>query len=207
MGLPNESTFLEESNAHLLGRLSDDFTPSSPDSFSDYFDDSSIENAFYSKPSSSKRRRRSLKHYFCSLTHSPLGIARRKSKNRKFRIFACFFNIIVILLLACVILSVADSIFRPSYSNPPAHYKELEARVHASEEPGRGNPRNEKIFIASNIIQHELIRGAWGASIVKLIDYLGPQNVFVSIYENDSGPETILALSWLRDQLNCKLIV
>jgi hypothetical protein len=193
-------------NSHLLGRFSEDFapSPSSAQSFSDYYDDSSIENAYYIKYPQETRRRRSLRQYLCSLSHSPLGIARRKSRSKKFRIFACVLNAVIIVVLVLALLSIADSIFRPSYSNPPAHYQELEARVHASEEPGRGNPRNEKVYIASNIIQPELIRGPWGESILKLIDFLGPQNVFVSIYENDSGPDTILALSWLRDQLKCK---
>lgn len=195
------------SRDHLfVSRFSDDFasSPSSAQSFSDYYDDSSIEHAYYEKYPSSTRRRHAFKTFICSLTYSPLGLARRKSRSRKTRVLYCVFNFIVLTITACLVFSVADAIFRPSYNNPPKHYRALQARVHASQEPGRGNPRNEKIFIASNIIQPELIRGAWGESILRLIDFLGPQNVFVSIYENDSGPDTILALSWLRAQLKCK---
>jgi mannosyltransferase 1 (CAP59) len=54
------------------------------------------------------------------------------------------------------------------------------------------------------MIQHDLIRGSWGENLLKLIEYLGPSNVFLSIYENDSGPEAPKALAWLRDQLTCE---
>jgi hypothetical protein len=111
---------------------------------------------------------------------------------------------VLITFIASLILSLWDAIFRPSYTNPPPHYKELENRLKASKLLGSGNPRNEKIFIASNMIQHDLIRGSWGQNLLKLVDYLGPQNVFVSIYENDSGPEAPKALAWLRDQLKCE---
>lgn len=52
---------------------------------------------------------------------------------------------------------------------------------------GRGNVNNEKVYITANIISENLIRGQWGSSLHQLVDLLGKANVFVSIYENDSG--------------------
>lgn len=59
------------------------------------------------------------------------------------------------------------------------------------------------MFIASNIVQEEMIRGPWGRSLLELVDILGEHNVFVSIYENDSGPGTGDALRELAAQLPC----
>lgn len=108
------------------------------------------------------------------------------------------------LLLALAVCSVLNGVLRPSYSNPPSHYRSLENKVRASHFPGRGNPHHDKVYVASNIINEHLIRGPWGRSLLSLIDLLGEENVFVSIYENDSGNATIAALQNLRDVLPCK---
>ncbi|KAL3444772.1 cryptococcal mannosyltransferase 1-domain-containing protein [Aspergillus insuetus] len=75
----------------------------------------------------------------------------------------------------------------PSYTHPPAHYTSLRRQVSQSEHPGRGNIRNEKVFIAASLYDPsgELARGAWGFSILQLITLLGEENVFLSIYENE----------------------
>ncbi|MCJ1402021.1 hypothetical protein MMC11_005240 [Xylographa trunciseda] len=91
----------------------------------------------------------------------------------------------------------------PSYQNPPGHYQVLQQAVVASKLPGRGNPNNEKIFVAANILQENLIHGSWGESILELVTLLGDDNVFLSIYENDSGPGTVEALKELRGKLTC----
>jgi hypothetical protein len=195
---PNDATL------HLLSRHSGDTSPMSytPDSLSDYYDEYE-----YKTPSHSLSRRNRLTRLFSTLTSRPLfWHTRRKFKGRIPRLLVFVVNISLITLLWAVVYSLIEAVFRPSYSNPPKHYAELEERLHKSEQPGRGNVRGEKVFIASNIIQADMIRGPWGANLIKLVDYLGPENVFVSIYENDSGPETTLALSWLRDQLNCEHI-
>jgi hypothetical protein len=82
-------------------------------------------------------------------------------------------------------------ILNPSYVQRPYHYS------------GR-NLRREKVFIAANIVDEELIRGTWGERIVELVDLLGRDNVFLSIYENDSGFGTKAALQELKKKLNCK---
>ena len=105
-----------------------------------------------------------------------------------------------------LILSIFRAIIFPSYQNPPAHYNVLRNAVISSVQPGRGNLHSEKVFIAANILQADLIRGAWGTSVLELIDLLGEENVFLSIYENDGGPETAEALREFAEKLKCKHI-
>ncbi|GBF67249.1 hypothetical protein TMEN_9972 [Trichophyton mentagrophytes] len=102
-----------------------------------------------------------------------------------------------------VVVSVAESLLWPPYQTPPEHYAGLRERILGSTQPGRGNPEGQKVFIASNIVQEEMIRGPWGRSLLELVDILGEHNVFVSIYENDSGPGTGDALRELAAQLPC----
>lgn len=47
---------------------------------------------------------------------------------------------------------------------------------------GRGNPDGVKVFIAANIINAELISGAWGDAVMELMDLIGEKNVFLSQY-------------------------
>ena len=68
------------------------------------------------------------------------------------------------------------------------------------------NPRNQKVFIAANIVNAELIRGAWGDSVLELIDLLGAENAYLSIYENDSGSDTKSALHDLESRVHCAYI-
>jgi hypothetical protein len=190
---------------HLLSRLSSSSTTApfdhTPDSLSDDF----YDDYEYKRPARFTSRRARIKRSLYKLGSQPLfWHSQRKFKGRRARLLIFTFNISLICFIIACVWSSADAVFRPSYSNPPPHYKELEERIKASNVPGRGNIRGEKVFIASNIIQADMIRGVWGENLLKLIDYLGPQNVFVSIYENDSGPETTMALSWLRDQLTCE---
>jgi hypothetical protein len=95
------------------------------------------------------------------------------------------------LLLAVVVLT---PIINPSYSSRPAHYTGT-------------NPNNEKVFIAANIVDEELIRGPWGQAVVQLVELLGEGNVFLSIYENDSGEGTAEALNELKDKVKCRTMI
>jgi Cryptococcal mannosyltransferase 1 len=172
--------------------------------FHDLDDHSDGDDAFSHASRVKPRKRESIKRFIVSLSYQPLGLGRRfRSTNRLWRLLICYINFVFITFAFSFIISLWDALFRPSYTYPPAHYIELENTLKSSSIPGRGNSRNETIFIASNIIQHDLIRGSWSKNLLEIIDYLGPQNVFVSIYENDSGPEAPKALAWLRDQLNC----
>jgi hypothetical protein len=109
------------------------------------------------------------------------------------------------LVMLLVSMSILNGILYPSYANPPPHYRNLEELVQRSSEPGRGNPNSEKIFIAANIIQADLIKGHWGTSVLRLIDLLGHGNVFISVFENDSGLETQNALQNFKTMLPCQL--
>ncbi|KAI4258387.1 MAG: hypothetical protein LQ352_001236 [Teloschistes flavicans] len=103
-------------------------------------------------------------------------------------------------------LILITALFWPSYTRPPAHYNVLRKRVLASDLSGRGNIRNEKIFIAASIYDKggHLADGAWGSALLDLIDILGNRNVFLSIYENDAGEQAEEALIRFKDQVPCQ---
>ncbi|KAL8763366.1 MAG: hypothetical protein Q9184_000837 [Pyrenodesmia sp. 2 TL-2023] len=126
---------------------------------------------------------------------------RRKTSRRGSRI---------VFLIECLVgilfaLTLTTAIFAPSYTKRPAHYELLRRRVLASKHYGRGNPENEKIFIAASIYDKggHLANGAWSKSLLDLIDILGNRNVFLSIYENDAGEKAKEALSKLKDRIQC----
>lgn len=115
----------------------------------------------------------------------------------------CFVvHALTVLLLALIILTF---IFRPSYTHLPSHYESLRQSVLQSNTPGRGNPRNEKVFIAASLYDQtgELARGQWSQAVLDLIDLLGEDNVYLSIYENDSGEEGERALRELDERVPC----
>ncbi|KAK2745240.1 hypothetical protein FQN57_003935 [Myotisia sp. PD_48] len=110
---------------------------------------------------------------------------------------------LVAVTLLFFLFSLIEAVFVPSYQTPPKHYQKLYHRIKSTNNPGRGNPKNEKVFIAANIVNKDLINGAWGNALLELVDVLGQDNVFVSIYENDSGQGTSDALTELKDKLPC----
>ncbi|XXG96037.1 hypothetical protein Hte_002314 [Hypoxylon texense] len=136
-------------------------------------------------------------------------LSRPKTLRRKLRRHPLAFAIIFIkyvAILVCVIL-IGTPIFAPSYTRPPPHYLELESRCQGPlRQPGCANLRNEQVFISVSLFDKDghLANGFWGESLLELIHLLGDNNVFLSIYENDSGPEGAKALESLRRQLRCK---
>ncbi|KAI9773645.1 MAG: hypothetical protein M1840_006919 [Geoglossum simile] len=128
---------------------------------------------------------------------TPACTLRRRWRPRRICLLLSGLSTLFILL---VIVSVS-----PSYtvSQEPAHYQSLRAAVLDSSESGRGNPRGEKVFIAANIIDEGLIRGAWGKAVLGLVDVLGEKNVYLSIFENDSGEGTREALVELSRKVAC----
>ncbi|EEP80205.1 predicted protein [Uncinocarpus reesii 1704] len=105
---------------------------------------------------------------------------------------------------AFILVSVLEALLYPSYQTPPKHYHTLKQTIRSrSSQAGRGNPDQEKIFIAANIINEDLIKGAWGDAVLELVDLLGEENVFVSVYENDSGDGTRNALRGFQAKLSC----
>lgn len=109
-----------------------------------------------------------------------------------------FFTIIIIFLTA---------LFQPSYTHLPAHYKALRKKCLASPEPGRGNVNNEKVFIAAALYDPggSLLNGAWADSVIGLVDLLGPDNVHLSIYENDADSAAKAALNRFKTKVSCEL--
>ncbi|KAL1988495.1 hypothetical protein VTN96DRAFT_9550 [Rasamsonia emersonii] len=127
--------------------------------------------------------------------------SRRRAACRGRRI--CFvLHVLTVVLVALIILTF---IFRPSYTHLPPHYKSLRQSVLQSNTPGRGNPRNEKVFIAASLFDQggELARGQWSQAVLDLIDLLGEDNVYLSIYENDSGEEGERALREFDERVPC----
>ena len=106
-------------------------------------------------------------------------------------------------------LAASAGTFFPSYSHPPPHYRDLAERATTSAEPGRANPLNEKIFIAASIYDPsgELLSGAWARAVLNLVDILGPDNVFVSIYENDPDVLAREAAADLKGRLTCTYLL
>ncbi|KAL9006229.1 MAG: hypothetical protein Q9188_001001 [Gyalolechia gomerana] len=130
---------------------------------------------------------------------------RRRTSNRRgpcarrrWFFFYCFAGALFILI-------IITAIFNPSYTTRPAHYSALRKRALASRDPGRGNPENEKIFIAASIYDKggKLASGPWGRALLNLIDLLGNRNVFLSIFENDAGERAKDALFDLKDRVQC----
>lgn len=117
-----------------------------------------------------------------------------------FRRRFCYLHVIFGIVFTLILLT---SIFRPSYTRPPAHYATLRKSVLKTSYPGRGNPRNEKVFLAASLYDRDgqLARGQWGVQLLELVNLLGEQNVFVSIYENDSGEDGRSALRELEQQI------
>lgn len=117
-----------------------------------------------------------------------------------FRKLLHFFYVFLIILFSTIIVG---AVFYPSYTHPPSHYQQLRDQVQSSSEPGRGNPRHEKVFIVATIRDRygRLARGVWAEKVLELVELLGPDNVFLSIYENDAGPVAHAALQELDQKL------
>ena len=113
------------------------------------------------------------------------------------------FSILVYLL---VIVLAMTAICSPSYSNPPAHYSFLARDCKDTDRPGCANPYQEKIFIAASILDKngKLIKGSWGAAVSELVDLIGPENVFLSIYMNDADATTKPEIDYFESTLRCK---
>lgn len=139
--------------------------------------------------SNTARKRPSHRRYRCQIFYG-----------RRFKlIISSFMGIFSALILI-------TAIFSPSYNDPPEHYRALQRRALASDENGRGNVNNKKIFIAASLYDKggRLVDGIWGRDVLELIDLLGDMNVFLSVYENDSGPDAEAALTKFRAKVRCK---
>lgn len=136
--------------------------------------------------------------------HRPLSASGKLRRiSRRFCVFAAIFPHILFLIL------VFSAVFFPSYTWTPARYQILSERSSNSSIPGRANLNNEKIFIASSIYdpEGELTGGSWGEAVLDLIDLLGPENVFLSVYENDPTHQAAVSLDAFRREAQCMSFV
>lgn len=104
-----------------------------------------------------------------------------------------------------VCIAVLVAIFSPSYTRLPPHYEVLKRRCLGSNDTGRANIRHERVYIASILYDPggHIIEGSYGRSILKLIELLGPQNTFLSIYQSDSGISGGEALKKFESKIQC----
>ena len=67
------------------------------------------------------------------------------------------------------------------------------------------NVRGQKIFIASIHWNNEpILRSNWSAAVLELVDYFGPENVYISIYESGSWDNSKEVLRVLESDLERK---
>ncbi len=114
---------------------------------------------------------------------------------------SCF----IFYMVLCLILVYGT--FLPSYSNPPQRYNDLRHRVQVLNQTA--NVNNEKVFIVASLYDKdgELVSGHWGRSVRGLIDILGHDNVFLSIYENDPNDQSKQALRTFEESLPCDNVI
>ncbi|KAK3995868.1 family 69 putative glycosyltransferase [Cladorrhinum sp. PSN332] len=111
---------------------------------------------------------------------------------------------IVIASISTVILTPT---LNPSYTRHPKHYKSLSQQcVGPAPTAGCANPNNQTVFVSTILYDQDgnLADGLWGQRVLSLIHLLGPPNVFLSIYENDSGEIGQTALDHLKAQVPCE---
>lgn len=136
---------------------------------------------------------------------SPLARFMLPAVRRRRSIPLCAAQALVLFSYIVVVLVLLAGLFAPSYSDPPKQYSTLRRTVESGDAKGRGNLHNEKIFIAAAVYDHqgELLSGAWGAQLMELIEILGPDNVFLSIYENGADEQAQLALHEFSEVVSC----
>ncbi|KAH0230093.1 hypothetical protein KCV06_g6943, partial [Aureobasidium melanogenum] len=112
--------------------------------------------------------------------------------------------IVLVAMPSLVVLFITlVAVIYPSYSHPPHHYNVLRSNALRSTEPGRINIEGEKVFIASSIYdkQGELTSGPWAQNLLDLVDLLGPENVFLSVFEDDPDDLARASLEQFSKQL------
>jgi hypothetical protein len=119
----------------------------------------------------------------------------------------CFISAAVVCFI--IILIFLAALFQPSHTHLPSHYKALHKRCSASPEPGRGNVNNEKLFIAAALYDPGgyLLNGAWATSVLGLVGLLGPDNVHLSIYEDDADSAAKAAFNRFKTKVSCKFLL
>ncbi|KAG9199071.1 hypothetical protein G6514_009085 [Epicoccum nigrum] len=126
-------------------------------------------------------------------------------RRRKRSILRAIYYTVFAFPYFCAFLVLVAGIFFPSYTHRPAHYVELQQRAANGTEPGRANPYSEKVFIAASLYEGDgqLTSGGWGKSVLQLIDLLGPDNVHLSIYEDNPSEAAMQSLASFRHNVTC----
>ncbi|KAJ9645549.1 hypothetical protein H2204_001129 [Knufia peltigerae] len=160
----------------------------------DHYRLSSLTPTWLRKQYISRRSRTRTKRLARRCSCSPRSFARR------FALFCYTF------ITTIVVIVLVGGVFFPGYTHLPPHYKVLKRQVLASEAPGRANLQGQKIFIAASLSDKEgkLFSGDWGRNVLELIQILGPENTFLSIYVNDSGPESKQTLEEFERRVPCE---
>ena len=126
-------------------------------------------------------------------------------KSRRLLLRAVFW---LLVTTPCLIISLIafTAALNPSYTHPPDHYKVLQKKCQGPKQLGRGNINNEKIFIAATLydVEGALVDGNWGSAVLELVNLLGPDNVHLSVYENDPDAGAKASLESLAKDLSCK---
>ncbi|TID22717.1 glycosyltransferase family 69 protein [Venturia nashicola] len=171
---------------HPLVHTRDD---SSDTSDSHELDDFDVEDAYKHAALSPSRSQRRRSQSLSTLISWPARSHSNRLRGpwRWIRLLKRCSIFLAILLLAYVLFT---PILWPSYLRRPAHYS------------GR-NEKGEKVFIAANIVDEGLIKGEWGKRVAELVELLGKDNVYLSVYENDSGQKTKDALQGLKARVDC----
>jgi hypothetical protein len=123
----------------------------------------------------------------------------------RIRVRRLIWMVLIILPSLAVVIILLVAVLYPSYSHPPHHYDVLRAHALISTDPGRINIHNEKIFIASSIYdkQGRLASGPWAQNLLDLIDLLGPENVFLSVFEDDPDSLARTSLKHFSKRVSC----
>lgn len=161
--------------------------------------DDGIDEVFPERPTTYKRLSRRLRLWLRSRPRS----IRRTLLRRPLQALVVAVKYTLILF---IVLLVVTPVLAPSYTRLPPHYRELKARCEDPDAlPGCANQFREKIFISVSLYDKSghLAAGRWGKTMLELIQMLGPENTFLSIYENDS-PGGEAALRELETKVPCK---
>lgn len=140
------------------------------------------------------------------LAWTPKRRRRRRAPRRSRSLYGRSCRLLALSPALILGLIVVYAVFFPSYSNPPRRYYDLRRRVEQdASTTGSANVNNEKIFVAASMYDQggQLLSGDWGEAVLSLLDMLGPQNVYLSIYENDPDDEARKALEQFSGRVPC----
>ena len=81
----------------------------------------------------------------------------------------------------------------------------VSTRQHQNQNVKAPNVRGQKVFIASIHWNNEpILRSNWSTAVLELVDYFGPENIYISIYESGSWDKSKEVLRVLDSDLERK---